>query len=75
MTNIDCVISLILAIFAQLFFYVWLLDHSILLKARHDELNHEFITLHNHELILRLTAISRSQLKSKREKLFLPTGI
>ena len=30
-----------------------LLDYSILLKPRHDELIHESITLHNHELILR----------------------
>ena len=28
-----------------------LLDHSIFLKARYDELIHELITLHNHELI------------------------
>ena len=26
-------------------------DHSILLKARHDELIHEIITFHNYELI------------------------
>ena len=29
---------------------VWLLDYSILLRARHDELIHESITLHNHEI-------------------------
>ena len=28
-----------------------LLDYYIFLKARHDELIHESITLHNHELI------------------------
>ena len=33
--------------------YIQLLDYSILLKARHDELIHESITWHNHELILR----------------------
>ena len=38
----------------QYFFYY---DNSILLKARHDELIHELITMHNHEFIQRLTAI------------------
>ena len=33
-------------------FFVQLLDYSILLKARHDELIHESITLHYHELNL-----------------------
>ena len=30
-------------------FYAGLLDYSILLKAKHVELSHESITLHNHE--------------------------
>ena len=38
-------------------FYVQLLDYSILLKARHDELIHESITLYNHKLIQREAAI------------------
>ena len=38
-------------------FYVRLLDYPILLKARHDELIHKSITLHNYELIRRLMAI------------------
>ena len=32
-------------------FYVQLLDYSFLLKAKHEELINELITLHNHELI------------------------
>ena len=51
-------------------FYVRLLDYSILLKARHDELIHESITLRNHELILRKTLIMRSQLKNERGHFF-----
>ena len=47
--------------------YVWLLDYSISLEARHDELIHELITLDNHELIQRLMEIMRSQLKTKEE--------
>ena len=34
-------------------FYVWLLEYSILLKARHYELIHESITLHNRKLLQR----------------------
>ena len=34
-------------------FYVRLLNYSILLKARHDELKHDTINLHNIELIQR----------------------
>ena len=34
----------------------------MLLKARPDELIYELITLHNQDLILRYTAIMRSQL-------------
>ena len=40
------------------------LDHSILLKARHDELIHESITLQNYEFTPRLMAIMRSWLKN-----------
>ena len=36
------------------------------MKARHAILIQESITLHNHELILRLTAIMRSNIKNKR---------
>ena len=36
---------------SQLVFYVPLSDFSIFFKTRHDELIHEEITLHNHELI------------------------
>ena len=35
-------------------------------------INSWLITLHNHELILRLTVFMRSQLKNKRGKMFLP---
>ena len=52
-------------------FYVRLLDHSILLRARHCEL----IPLHNHELILSLMAIVRSWLKNKRGTFFSTTRI
>ena len=41
--------------------------YSMLLKAEHDELIHPLITLHNHESILRLMAIMRSQLKNEEE--------
>ena len=37
--------------FCSVSFYVRLLDYIIYLKARHDELIHELITLHHHELI------------------------
>ena len=37
--------------FTRVFHSFLLLDYSILLKARHDELIHEWITLHYHELI------------------------
>ena len=36
--------------FCSFTFYVRLLDYSILLKARHDELIHESITVNTHEL-------------------------
>ena len=58
--------------FIQLVF-VQLLDYSFLLNARHDELIHESITLDNHNLILRLTEIMRSQLKNLRN-IFSPTS-
>ena len=48
-------------------FHIRLLDYSILLKARHNELIHELIILHNHELIPRsYKAIIRFQLNNKR---------
>ena len=34
-------------------FYVQLLDYLISWKVKHDELIHETITLHTHEIILR----------------------
>ena len=40
--------------------------------ARHEGPRHESITLHNHELIRRKTAIMRSQLKKERGIFFLP---
>ena len=49
--------------------------YSILLKASHDELVHELVTLHNHKLIPRLMTIMRSQLKNERGNFFLPTRI
>ena len=39
----------------------------MLLKARHDYSIHEYITLHNHELILRQTAIIKSLLKNEEQ--------
>ena len=33
------------------YFYDWLLDHSILLKARHDKLIYESFVLHTHGLL------------------------
>ena len=39
--------------FCSIIFYVWLLDYSILLKARYDELIHKPISLYDHELYLR----------------------
>ena len=39
--------------YCTLHVYFRLLDFAILLKAKHDELIHESITLYNHELILR----------------------
>ena len=56
-------------------FYVWLLDHSITLKAWCDVLIHDEITLHNHELVPRLMAIMRSWLKNEVGKFFSPAGI
>ena len=41
-----------------------LLDYSISLKARQEELIHEKIILSNHELIQRLMTIMRLQLKN-----------
>ena len=38
-------------VFLSNLFYDQLVDYSILLKARHHELIHESITLHNHDLI------------------------
>ena len=53
------------------YFHVRLLDYSILLKARHNELIHEFIILHNHELIPRYyKAIMRFQLNNNRWKIY-----
>ena len=46
------------------------LDFSILLKAIHDET----ITLHNHEIIMRSTAITRSQIENVVGKFFSPSG-
>ena len=46
--------------------------YYIFLKARHDELIHESITLHNHKLILRETAITRLQIKKGKKKNYLP---
>ena len=39
-------------IFMFSYFNVRLLDYSILLKAKQDELIHELITLHNHEFTI-----------------------
>ena len=35
-------------------YFIQLLDYSILLKARHDKLISETITLHHHKLILKV---------------------
>ena len=48
-------------------FYAQLLDYSILLRGSPDKLNHYFITLHNHELIQRLT-------QKQKRKIFTPQG-
>ena len=52
---------------------VLLLDYSMLLKARHDELVHEWITLNKHELIQRLKSIMRLWFKNKKGKFFSPS--
>ena len=44
----------------------------VLLKARRDGLIHEAIILHGHELIHRLRAFMRSQLKKRVEKNYPP---
>ena len=46
--------------------YVQLSDYSTLLIARLDEIINEWITLHNHELILGVMAIMWAQLKIKK---------
>ena len=61
-------------VFVQLVLNVRLLDYSILLKARHDELIEELITLHSYEAFIRLMAIMRSQLKNEREFFSPPPG-
>ena len=50
-----CIFSLLF--FVQLVLYDQLLDYSILLKARHDDLIHQLITLHNYALMLQYIAI------------------
>ena len=54
-------------------FFVQLVLCPVLLKARHNELIHESITLHNYELALTSKAIMRSQLENERSKFFSPT--
>ena len=51
--------------------YVQLLDYSNLLKARHDELFHESITLHNYELTARLAAIMTQKVTQKQKRNFI----
>ena len=61
----------LIIIFLFNYLFVQLLDYSILLKARYDELIYESIILHNHGLI----HIMSSELNKERGNFFSPIRI